>query len=102
MTEKNRDELPEEPDLTSETLSDPFWQVLIQAHNADADTCERALETQVQKDNEWHRQMSDRLATLNLTPEELRLRSNDEIWVYFAQPRTRCVCGEHRPGGSRE
>jgi hypothetical protein len=102
MGERDRDEMPEEPNLTSETFSDPFWQVVIQSHEADANACERALEAQAQKDNEWHRQTADRIAAEQLSPEESKRRLNEDIQAYFAQPRTRCVCGDHRPGGMRE
>ncbi len=95
------DHVPEEPELTSETLDDPFWQTVIGAHNAEADACKRALIAQAAKDNEWHRETTERLTAEGMTGVEFNAAFNREMQAYFAEARSRCVCGEHRPGGLR-
>ena len=62
-----KDEMPEEPNLTAKTFLDPFWQVVIEAHLADADACERALAAQKAKDDGWYRQTWDQLSSKGLT-----------------------------------
>jgi hypothetical protein len=95
------DQMPEEPNLTPETLRDPFWQVVIGAKSAEMDACERALTTQATQDKEWYRLARDRLAADGMVGQEFNDALKREIQAYFAQPRKHCVCGEHREGGLR-
>lgn len=97
-----RDEMPEEPNLTPETFDDPFWQTVIQAQVVDADACERALTAQAAKDQEWYRQTWGQFSGEGLTGQAFSDAINEAIRQYYAQPRSRCACGEHRPGGLRE
>jgi hypothetical protein len=90
-----KDEMPEKQNL-SEMLSDPFWQVILQAHNADMGACERALADQVARDDVWYRQTWEHLSSgKGLTGQAFNDAMIEELRNYFAQPRARCSCGEH-------
>jgi hypothetical protein len=95
------DEMPEEPNLTPETLRHPFWQVVIGAKSAEMDACERDLTAQAEQDQEWYRLTRHRLAAEGMAGQEFNDALKREIRAYYAQPRKHCVCGEHREGGLR-
>lgn len=89
-----KDEMPEKQNLTK-MLSDPFWQVIRQAHDADMGACERALTDQAAKDDAWYRQTRDQLSSRGLTEQAFNDAMIEEMRHYFAQHRARCSCGEH-------
>jgi hypothetical protein len=94
------DRVPEEPELTGETLSDPFWQTVIGAHRVEAEACERALIAQTEMDTAWHQETTDRLTADGLTGDEFNAAFTAEMLAYFGRARSRCMCGDHRPTDS--
>jgi hypothetical protein len=95
------DHLPEEPELTGTTLRDPFWQAVREAHRAKIDACGRAVVAQTEQDKAWHQMTMDRLTADGLTGAEFDSAFTTETQAYFDRPRSRCVCGDHLPGGLR-
>ncbi len=91
------DRIPEEPNL-----GDPFWQVIFGAANAEMDACERGLIIQKQKDDEWYRETRKQLQANGLVGQAFADALKQGIGTYFAQPRARCICGQHREGGLRQ
>ena len=98
---ETEDDLPEERELTGTTLRDPFWQAMIEAHNAKIDACGRAVNAQTEQDKAWHQKTTDRLTTDGLTDAEFDSAFTIETQAYFSRSRSRCVCGDHLPCGLR-
>jgi len=93
------DHLPEEPELTGTTLRDPCWQAVREAHHAKIGACRRAVIAQTEQDKAWHQMTMDRLTADGLTGAEFDSAFTAETQAYFDRARSRCVCGEHLPGG---
>jgi hypothetical protein len=91
--------LPEEPDLTGTTLRHPFWQAVMEAHQAKTDACGRHVVAQTEQDKAWHQMTIDRLAADGLTGAEFDSTFTAEAHAYFDRLRSRCICGYHLPGG---